>query len=210
VREQAVQAPVELMDLGQFEPRPEQVRHGACREPLPMTPPLAAGSDEPVGGERLQDQVPARAFAARRESAGPEGVQPELRVQVARQPARAPLPGAPHREIPEADLDRGVIRHLGDPVFGKQGQAARVGGAVLEDLDGLAPGLPLAVIDLAQVEDRALHHAPAAHAPGLDEAPVPMRLAVFVARVTAQEHRAATLPLGVSPGREGRSSLQAV
>jgi hypothetical protein len=35
----------------------------------------------------------------------------------------------------------------------------------------------------------------------LDEAPVPMDLAVFVPRVTAQEHRAGTLPLMITEGK---------
>ena len=52
------------MRLGQAEIRSQQIGHGAPAEPLAMQPPLAAGFDQPVGDQDLQDLVRAR-FPAR-------------------------------------------------------------------------------------------------------------------------------------------------
>ena len=160
-----------------------------------MEPPLAARVDEPVGRQGLQDEIPAGALAAGLEARGPEGVQPEFRPQVTRQPAGAPLPRAPHGQLLQPDLHHRVVRDGGQPVLGKQGEGAGLGDALLEDLDGLAPGLALAVVDLAEVQHGPLHHAPARDAAGLDDAPVPVELAVLAAGVAALEHGGATLPL---------------
>jgi hypothetical protein len=198
VREQAAQAPVELVDLHQLVAGPEQVGHRTLEVPLTVQPPLAARVEEPVGAERRQDQVPAGAFAAGGQARGPEGVQPQLGPEVARQPAGAPLAWPPDSQILQPDLHDRVVGEGGPPVLGEQGDRAGLRRAVLEHLDGLAPGLALAVVDLAQVEHAPLHHAPAGDPAALDDAPVPVELAVFLARVTAQEHSGVTLPLSAS------------
>jgi hypothetical protein len=54
--------------------------------------------------------------------------------------------------------------------------------------DGLAPGLALAGVDLAQVQHLALHDSAVAAAPVLHHAPVVVGLAVLLASVAAQEH----------------------
>jgi len=56
----------------------------------------------------------------------------------------------------------------------------------------------IAVVDLAQVEHAPLHHAPARDPAGLHDAPMPVELAVFLARVAVQEHGGATVPLPAS------------
>jgi hypothetical protein len=88
-----------------------------------------------------------------------------------------------------------VVGDRGAAIVREEPQGTRLGRAILEDLDGLAPAGLLAVVDLPQIEDGALHHASAAHPLGLDETPIAMYLAVLVAGVAAQEHRAGTLLL---------------
>jgi len=65
--------------------------------------------------------------------------------------------------------------------------------ALLENLDGLAPGLLLAVVDLAQIEHRPLHHSPTAHAPVLDQTVIAVLLAVLLSDCEAQKHNAVRL-----------------
>jgi hypothetical protein len=55
-------------------------------------------------------------------------------------------------------------------------------------LDGLAPTLALAGVDLAQLEHLALYDTAVAAAPVLHDAPVVVGLAVLLASVAAQEH----------------------
>ena len=57
----------------------------------------------------------------------------------------------------------------------------------IEDGDGLLPGGVLGVVDLAQVEDVALHHV-ASDAAALDDRPGAMLLAVLLARAAFEKH----------------------
>jgi hypothetical protein len=58
----------------------------------------------------------------------------------------------------------------------------------IEDLNAFEPGLLLTVIDLAQIENVALHDALAAAPTAFHDGPIPMLLAVFKAPVTFQMH----------------------
>jgi hypothetical protein len=77
------------------------------------------------------------------------------------------------------------ISNCSDPILGKQRHRTGATLALLEDLDGLAPGLPLAVIDLTQVERVPLHDVSASHPFVFDQAVVAMLLAVFLSRGVA-------------------------
>jgi hypothetical protein len=59
---------------------------------------------------------------------------------------------------------------------------------VVEHLDGLAPHRSLRGVDLSQVKDVALHHAAASNTLVLDDAPIVVRLAVFLAWGLSQKH----------------------
>jgi hypothetical protein len=61
-------------------------------------------------------------------------------------------------------------------------------GILVEGIDHPAPGFALAVVDLAEIQHRPLHHLAAGAALALDDAPIAMLLAVFEASVGAQEH----------------------
>ena len=71
----------------------------------------------------------------------------------------------------------GVFRH---PSFGrKQSQLSVSLGPFIESLDYPAPRLALAIVDLAQIQHRPLHHATASTALALDNAPIAMLFAVL-------------------------------
>jgi len=64
---------------------------GSVVVPMPMQPPLAAGVDEPITGQRLEHVQPARSLAAGRQTRLPEPIELQLIPKLAGQPARAPL-----------------------------------------------------------------------------------------------------------------------
>src|SRR5262252_10352649 len=66
----------------------------------------------------------------------------------------------------------------------------------------------LAVVDLAQIQDRALHHATARTAPAFDNAPVTVLLAVLPSPRESQVHGPRFYAQAKSR-KEGRSSLHA-
>ena len=184
--QQAVQAAVERILLGQAVVGAEQVRHRALVEPLPVQPPLAAGIDQPVAHQRLQNVPPRRAFARVGQAIGPEAVEFELRVELARQPAGAPLPRPVQRHGVEPHLHAmpfGVVGQL--PIGRKQGKLTVAAGVRIEGFDQPAPGFALAVVDLAEIQHRPLHHLAGGASPVLDDGPVAMLFAVFVASVEA-------------------------
>ena len=63
VLQQLVEAAVEGVSLHQRIIRTQQIRHRTLLEPQPMQAPLAAGIDQPVAHQRLQDVPPLRPFA---------------------------------------------------------------------------------------------------------------------------------------------------
>ena len=88
----ATVAGVELVRLGQSEVRPQQVGHGTLAEPVAVQLPLAARCDQPVYDQHLQDLIPLRAFAARRQAGGPKAIQLQRLPQLPGQPTGTPLP----------------------------------------------------------------------------------------------------------------------
>lgn len=187
--QQAIMAGVELVDLRQIGARAQQIGERGAVEPLPVEPPLAARQDEPVCRQHKQHLVPACALAAGRQTQAPEPIELQFLPQMQGQPAGAPLPGAAQLELgqPQPD-DGGVRRQSLDTILREQGQRARLWRALLQHRDRLAPGGFLAVVDLAEVKQRALHHPPARHAPVFHHAPVAMPLAVLLPNRRAQEH----------------------
>ena len=51
---------VEGVAVGNCQVIPEQVTHGTVVEPMPMQSPFAAGVDQPVADQRLEQRVPLR------------------------------------------------------------------------------------------------------------------------------------------------------
>src|SRR5208283_5918723 len=78
-------------------------------------------------------------------------------------------------------------------ILGEQRDLPRVLASLVERLDRPAPGRPLAVVALAQIQHMPLHRSPARYPAVLHDAPVAVLLAVLPAKLVAQKH-AARLP----------------
>ncbi len=141
MRQELVVTGVELVGLGQGEVAPEQIGQRAALKPLAVQAPFAARIDEAVEAEGLEDQIPARALAIGGQTFGKEGIQPELFIEVAGEPARAPLARAAQLQPGELDAHHrplAVLRPLGaafigvQAVVGQEGDGFGSGVAVLE------------------------------------------------------------------------------
>src|SRR5206468_4569503 len=119
----------------------------------------------------------------------------------------SPLPWTMQFQFIEPNLNDLQVRVLYRPVFRKQRHLPRALSALFQTLNRPAPALLLAVIDLSQIQHLPLDD-PSFRAPMvLDNAPIPMLLAIFQPTVSAQEHAPfSTLP---KPVQGGRSALQA-
>src|ERR1700726_2223574 len=192
VFEQPIVTAVELVDLRQSDILAQQVGHGAALEPLAMQAPLATRRQQPVGRQEQQHLVPTRPLAARAEPLGPEPVERQFAPQVHRQPAPAPLPRPAQPQLGELQPDdRGVGQHPLAAVFREQRQGARRRRSFLEDGDRLAPSQFLRIVDLAQVQQRPLHHTASAYPAILHDAPVTVLFAVLLALGVTEKHDAA-------------------
>jgi hypothetical protein len=184
VLQQPVEAAIEGVLLDQGEVRAEQVRHGAGLEPVPVQAPLAARIDQAVAHQGLQDLVPGRALARGRQAGRKEAVQPQLPIELAGQPAGAPLARSVQLHLAQMHLDAVIRRMVGyGPIGREQGQLAGLAGLLVEALDHPAPGFTLTVVDLAQIKNLALHDPAARATLALNNAPVAVLLAVLDALV---------------------------
>ncbi len=187
---QPVQALVEFMDLRQFKARPQQIGHRAVLIPVPMQPPFAAGIDQTIAAKRLNDQIPARPLAARRQPLCPELIKTQLLVQRARQPARTPLPGPAQFHILEPNLHHLLVVDLDGTILGKQRHRLCRRRPILENLDRLAPRLPLRTVNLAEVEHLALNDPSTSNPAVLHHVPVTVLFTIFLAIRATEEHGA--------------------
>src|SRR6202030_2667702 len=124
------------------------------------------------------------------------------------EPAGAPLARAMQFHRGEPHLHRktlGLIRHR---PFGRKHASLRIAPAPLvEGCDDPAPRRVLAVVDLAQIQNRTLHHPTTRTATTFDYAPVTVLFAVLPSSCESQVHG----PRGYAQTKirkEGRSSLQ--
>ena len=92
-----------------------------------------------------------------------------------------------HRIKPHLHAMR--LRMFRDRAIGwKQGELRAALSVFIEGFDLPTPGFMLIVIDLAEIQHRALHHFAASTALVLDNAPVAVLFAVFETSVESQEH----------------------
>jgi hypothetical protein len=196
VGQQAIVALVEFVNLGQGKVFAQEVRHGAALEPMPVQPPFAARGNEPIATQRLENQIPARAFATGRQPRGKELIALEFFVEMAGQPASAPLPGPVqcHRRDPNAHrLHGAALRvHRHDRIIlcrlAQEHRRLRPRSAFLEELNGALPAFLLKGVDLTQIEHVALHDPASANTLVSHDAPITVKLAVFLAGAGAQKH----------------------
>src|SRR6266849_2846526 len=121
----------------------------------------------------------------------PELIEPELLIELTRQPARAPLPRPVHLHRIEPHLHAVTVGACRNFAIGrKQRQLAMPPTAFIKGFDQAVPSLELAVIDLAKIQHLPLDHLATGTTLVLDDIPVAMLFAVFEASVGSQEHDA--------------------
>ena len=174
-----------------------------------MQAPFAAGIDQPIAHQRLQDVLPAGALARIRQQRRKEPIQFQLLVEMTGEPARAPLARAMqlHRIEPHLHAQAlGMIRHC---LLGrKQRKLSMSPARFVERFDLATPRFALAIIDLAQIQNRTLHHTTTCTASAFDNAPVTVLLAVLPSPCESQVHGPRFYAQAKSR-KEGRSSLHA-
>ncbi len=191
VLQKLVEAAVEGVLLHQRIIGAQQIAHRALLEPKPVQAPLAAGIDQPVTDQRLQDVSPLFPLTRVPQTRRPESIEPQLLVQLIRQPARAPLPRPMQFHCVEPHLHAvtvGACRNLA--IGRKQRQLAVPLAAFVKGFDQMVPSLELAVIDLAEIQHLPLDHLATGAALVFNDIPVAMLFAVFEASVGSQEHDA--------------------
>jgi hypothetical protein len=122
----------------------------------------------------------------------PELIQSQLLIQLAGQPARAPLPRAVQLHRIQAHLDAVTLGVFGKlAVRGEQRELRALLHVFIEGFNDATPGLALAIVDLAQIQNLALHYPTIGAALGFNDVPVAMLLAVFDSPIAAQVHAGA-------------------
>jgi len=136
VFQQFVEAAIERILLHQRIIGAQKTRHRALLKPVPVQAPLAAGIDQPIAHQRLQDVPPPRPFARVQQTICPELIEAVLLIKPACQPARTPLPRSMqlHRLEPYLHaVTFGVRRNLA--IGRKQRQLAMPPRAFIKGLD---------------------------------------------------------------------------
>ncbi len=108
---------------------------------------------------------------------------------MARKPARAPLARSMQLHRVEPHLHpkvRGVIGNV--PPGREQRELARPLALLVKGLDDPRPSRMLAVVDLAQIQDRALNHPATSTAIAFDAAPITVLIAVLPSSGESQVH----------------------
>src|ERR1700732_4629227 len=99
-----------------------------------------------------------------------------------------------------------MVRHR--PLGWKQGKLPMPSVRFVERFDLTTPRFALAIIDLAQIQNRTLHHTTTRTASAFDNAPVPVLLAVLPSPCESQVH-GPRFYAQTKSRKEGRSSLHA-
>src|SRR6516225_1144895 len=125
------------------------------------------------------------------------------------EPACPPLPRTMqlHRIEPHLHAKTfRMVRH--SPLGWKQGKLSMSPARFVERFDLATPRFALAIIDLAQIQNRTLHHTTTCTASAFDNAPVAVFLAVLPSPRESQVHGPRFYAQAKSR-KEGRSSLHA-
>jgi len=100
----------------------------------------------------------------------------------------------------------GMVRHR--PLGRKQSKLSMLPAPLVEPFDYPAPRRVLAIVDLAQIQNRTLHHTTARATLAFDNAPVTVFLAVLPSPCESQVH-GRRFYAQTKSRKEGRSSLHA-
>ena len=115
----------------------------------------ATRRQQPVGRQQQQHLVPTCPLAAQAEPLGPEPIERQFTLQVHRQPASAPLPRPAQPQL--GSFSRTTAASGSTAAVREQRQRAR-SRRLPQGLHRLAPRKLLRIVDLAQVQQRPLHH----------------------------------------------------
>src|SRR3954462_12686756 len=192
--QQTVQATIKPVFFGHREIDTQQFIHRALEKPLPVQAQFTAGSKQPIHHQQLQHFLPTDRFAALRQALAPKAIQLQLPPRFTGQPAVAEGAGTPQLHAAQSYLQR--IDSLGrkGAIVRKQTQ---IGGALpvfIKDLQRLAPRRFLFVVDLAQIQNRALYGLARMKTPVLDHTEVAMSLAVLDPVGAAKKHKSSSMP----------------
>src|SRR5208283_3088402 len=190
VLDKLVEATIEGVLLDQRKIFAEQIAHGALLEPQPVQTPFAARVDEPVADQCLEDVPPAGPFARIGQTSRPEAGS-NSSCSWSWQASQH----APHCRGRCSFMAPSRICTPWPAACSGSGRSAgnRANWAVCSAPSSKAsitptPGFLLAVVDFAEIEHLALHHLAAGAALALDNAPVPMLLAVLETPIRSQIH----------------------
>ena len=149
---------------------------------------LLPGGDELAYGQQFEHFEPRHLSLAVGQTGAPELAEVKFIPQPAGQPAIAEDARMFQRQCGQLHLES--VENLGweVAVFGEQTDLFGQLRGFVEHVQTFAPSPLLRVIDLAQVKDGALDSVTGAQTAILDDAPVAMHLAIFLAGVMAQKH----------------------
>lgn len=168
--------------------------------------------DQSIHHQQLQHLRPAYGFPLHLlpQLRVPELPQLQLPPQLTPQPAVAegPRPTQFHR----AQFDLDTVARLGrnGSILREQTQRRVLLLTLVEDLQSLAPGRFLAIVDFPQIQHRPLRRLVLPHATVLHHAEVAMLLAIFFPDFGAQKHGPCHHARTFAPGEEGRSAPHAL
>ena len=159
VFDQPIQAAVQPIFAGRREVHAQQFIQGRLQEPLPMNPPFAARSDQPIDRQDRHHLFPGHITPLPRQTLGPELVESQFPPQRQPQPAipERPRPAKTQLAHPQTQGIHRIRRNL--PVLGEQRHLAGFLTLLVEDFQRLSPDRLLRVIDLAQIQHLPLNHA---------------------------------------------------
>ena len=110
-------------------------------------------------------------------------------MEMTGEPAGSPLARAMQFHRIKSHLHPKALGLIWYRPFGrKQGELPMSPARFIESFDHSAPRLVLAIVDLAQIQNRTLHHATARTASAFDNAPITVLLAVLPSSCESQVH----------------------
>jgi hypothetical protein len=132
--------------------------------PEAVQPPLAARIQQPVTAQGLEHMFPVGSLPRTAQSLPPKLIESKLLPQLAKQPAASPLPGPVKLEIAQTHPHPlGQVRSIS--CFSREElELLNLILVLVENLDRTNPLPLLAVVDLAQIQNRVLHHTTSAAA----------------------------------------------
>jgi len=192
VHQQPVQAAVEPVFAGHGKVCFQQLIHRTLVKPLPMQSPLTARVHQPVHRQQLDHLVPGHRFPPFRQLLLPEVIQLQQTPDLAPQPAIAKPPRPPQLHPAQLDSNRIHLlrpqrRRFQQRLLSKRLDRLALALAV-KAVEQVLPGCLLQLVDLSQIQHRALGDLVVGHTTILHHTVIVVNLAIFLALGASQEH----------------------